>query len=294
MFRSKKQPTQTRKRPDVRRPASSKNFSYYTSSDIRSDKRPEQTIDLSGRPKFKLRLLPTYVAVAVILGSVLFSLTLSPTPQIDTLSGQQLIYHNAKEYADAASQFMKQRFGNHTKFSVDTNRVEEQLLELFPELRTAAIRLPVIGRKPTLVVDIRQPVLLLVTNRQSLVLDATGVAVAEASGLAAERLATLQVVHDENDIEYELGNQAVTSETVHFIKAVKAQFDAQSLQIDRLTLPRSANQLDVKPSGLGYYVKMDISADARLQIGSFLAVKEQGTTPSEYMDVRVPEKVFYK
>lgn len=294
MFRSKKQPTEARRRPEIRRPSSAKNFSYYTSSDIRTDKRPEQTIDLSARPKFKLRMMPTYAAVAVIVGSILFSLTLSPTPQIDTLAGQQLIYHNADEYAEAASRFMKQRLGNHTKFSVDTNRVEEQLLELFPELRTAAIRLPVIGRKPTLVVDIRQPVLLLITSRQSIILDATGVAVAEAGGLAAEQLATLQVVHDQNDIEYELGRQAVTSETVTFIKAVKAQFDAQGLQIERLTLPRSANQLDVKPSGITYYIKMDISADARLQVGSFLAVKEQGTTPSEYMDVRVPEKVFYK
>ena len=112
--------------------------------------------------------------------------------------------------------------------------------------------------------------------------------------LASSAVTGLLTVQDESGLEVHAGDQAVTSETVNFIDNVRRQLSDKKLAIDRLVLPAIANEVDIYIKGLPYRVKADVSGDARLQIGAFLATKESGVNPGEYMDVRVEEKVFYK
>lgn len=270
-------------------------YSYYSNTGSKRIQ-PEGT----GRVRVGryIRLLPAFIAGAVIVISVLVSLTLSTYPAVDTLREQASPYRKTDDYARYTDKVMRDNLSSRTKLTINTKDIEQKLLEEFPELRSVALRLPVLGRRPTLVVDIRQPALMLSTDTQSFVLDKQGVAVSELRNLGADYRQGVPAIRDQSGIELRLGKQALASDTVEFVETVIAQIKAKNLNVSQLTLPASANELDIYIEGLNYFVKTDTSGDARLQVGSFLAVHEhlsgQGTTPSEYIDVRVEERAFYK
>lgn len=197
-----------------------------------------------------------------------------------------------------AEKLLSSSLGNRTKPTINTNAIEQELLNRFPELNAAVLRLPVIGRKPNLVLDIKTPRMLLSNNIKTYVLDRSGVIICESDDIDANLRADLPSVRDESGLELAEGSQAVTTDTVSFVLEASAQLKAQKIEIEQLKLPASANELDIHIKGLRYYVKTDTSGEARLQVGSFMATREhlrdRGITPREYIDVRVGEKVFYK
>ena len=275
-------------------------FNYYANNAQhaqRKEKPNDDTISL-GSIKYRLRLAPTFIALAVIGLSLLMSLTLSSRPSVSTLNSEDSPYRKLDDYAVATEELLSRDLSSKTKLSINTREVEDQLLKLFPELRAAVLRLPVLGRKPSLIIAVEPPVLLLVTNSKSYVLDSSGMVVGEAQTLDYSVRASLLILQDQSGIKLEIGKQAITTETVSFITEATAQLKAKNQSVSQLTLPQSANRLDIYLSSTSYYIKTDVAGSARLQIGSFLAVKDrlegEGVTPLEYIDVRVEEKVFYK
>ncbi len=302
MLGRRQQPA-SRKTGELRAKAASRpSFNYYSGgtgnkADIASK---DSVIHLDGGSlKKRLRLLPTFIAVGIIIGSIFISLTLSTSPSVMLLHGQTSPYRDPAEYAAAAAEIMAQNLSSQTKLTIDTTSVERSLMESFPELRAAVLRLPVLGRKPSIIVDIKPPALLLTTPVNSYVLDNSGMVVSDVSSLEQEARAGLTTVSDKSGfLDMQVGKQALTSDMVRFITGVSEQLAAKGYQISELTLPASVNQLDIRLSGLPYYIKTDTTGDVRLQIGSFLAVKQElegrRSTPAEYIDVRVEEKVFYR
>lgn len=292
-----KKKQQGRRRPQTNR-ETGRTFSYYSgSADSRPVPKAEKIIDLSGAGK-RLRLIPTILLIVAIVGSILFSFTLSSQPNIELVEGQQPVYRPIDEYEAMAEKLLSSNFGNRTKLTINTNAVEQELLNRFPELNAAVLRLPVIGRKPNLVLDIKTPRMLLSNNIKTYALDRSGIIICEANDIDRNLRSELPAVRDESGLELAVGSQAVTTDTVGFVLAVSAQLEAQEIKLSQLKLPASANELDLHIEGLRYFVKTDTSGDARLQVGSFLAAREhlsdRGITPREYIDVRVGEKVFYK
>lgn len=282
-----------RRKPDMqRRPRSALNYYSGNKSEPRLPAAPKPGL------RMRARLLPSVVAAAVIIGSLLYSMTISTTPNVTTLTDTGSPYRELEAYADKADELLSSSLLNKTKLTVNSSKFEGKMLEAFPEVSAVALRLPVIGRKPTLVLDIKPPALVLTTNRRSLVLDNSGMAVADLRQLPDGVRQTLPVLQDQTDLEIAIGKQAITSNTVAFVESLTTQFEAKDLKITQLSLPSAANELDIRIEGVPYYIKTDTTGNARLQAGSFIAVyeqlKRQGITPKEYVDVRVEEKAFYR
>jgi hypothetical protein len=243
-------------------------------------------------------MVPTFIAVAVIILSVVISLTLTPRPSVTTFADEDSPYRTLDAYAAATEEIMSRYAHSKTKLTIDTQDIERQLLERFPELAAARLRLPVLGRQPSLVLDIHPPALVLSGNGTSFVLDQSGTVVGRLGDMVTAPDNTLPRVQDQSGLTLEVGQQAVTTDTVRFITEIMTQLEAKNLRLAQLTLPSSANQLDIRIQDTPYYIKTDIGGSARLQMGSFFAVKQElegrGEVPSEYIDVRVEEKVFYK
>lgn len=271
-------------------------YSYYNSP-AGPKATTDKFIDLS-KTGHRLRLVPTLIAGAVILISLLISLTLSTHPQATIAGGGASPYRQLETYEEEAARILGEDASNQTKLTINTTAVEQQVLDRFPELSDAALRLPVLGRRMTLVLQPRTPALIFVAASKSYILDTTGRVVSDLQVLDSELRAGLLVVQDDSGLSVGPGTQAVTSETVTFVREVSAQLKGHSLSIELLTLPPSANQLDVRLKDTPYYIKMDISGDVRQQVGSLLAVRaylaKEGQSVGEYIDVRVEEKVFYK
>lgn len=273
--------------------------SYYRSASNKDNEAVKSKKDSPNRPYSIFRLSPAVLAVIVIIGSILFSLTLSSSANVTVFNDKPSPYRNQSEYSKKVKQLLDDDLLNKTKFTVSSDEVERRLMEAYPELDSVLLRLPVLGRKPTLVVSIRQPALVLATNTGGgVIVDSSGVAAADIKQLPSSEKQKLPVVIDESGVELKVGQRVLPSETINFILDAKAQIDAKNLKISKMNLPVRVNELDIYIEGLNYYVKTDASTDSRTQLGSFFATKNyldsNNISPAEYVDVRVEEKVFYK
>lgn len=298
-LKNKNNPLERPRKTTAERSASGKQvFSYYNTGAKQRNAGPEAERAIKLDKPNRFRLVPTIIALAIILISVLFSLTISSRPSASTLNDQASPYRPLADYESAVEELIKSNPGNLTKLSLQTNEIEKKLMEKYPELQAAVLRLPVLGRKPSLIIDIKPPALLLATTSNVYVLDSSGVIISEAKYLPQEHRSNLLVVKDESGLPTEVGSHVLPTQTVDFMREAIRQLRDKDLHVSSLMLPQSANELDIKLDGLPYSIKTDVTGDPRLQLGSFLAVKEnlegEGITPAEYVDVRVEEKVFYK
>ena len=108
----------------------------------------------------------------------------------------------------------------------------------------------------------------------------------------------IPTVDDESTIKIELGKSALPGNDVAFIQEVVGQLAAKGLKTSSVVLPRAAEALDVRIEGQPYFIKFSLQTDAKVAVGSFLAVKQkldnEHIVPGQYIDVRVEGKAYYK
>ncbi len=272
-----------------------RSFSYYSADKTPQPGRVERK-RISGHTGLKrLRMIPTFIALAAIFLSIVYSTTLTTTPKV-LFAGDSSPYRSAAEYQKLASKILQRSLLSRSKLTINTDRVNENMLTEAPELDAAKLVLPIIGRRPTITLHARVPSLILTTKTNAFILDSTGKAVSDTRQLPSSTREGLLTLQDESGLELRIGDQALTSETVNFILNVQSQLSDKKLTINRLSLPATPNEVDIYIEGLKYFIKADVSGDVRLQMGTFLATKDKlgSKAPGEYMDVRVEEKVFYK
>ncbi len=295
---------------DVRQglqPGQSPVFSYYNNrpADIVSPvKRTKnrQAIDHTQTPGqgivYYLRHIPSYIAVTIIVLSLLYSITLETTPKI-VLSKptQNSLLQDPLVYQQAIAKLLNRSQFNKTKLTINTESIERQIEQQFPELQMATISLPMIGRKPVIGLDAAQPTLILSTSSGDFIIGQDGRALINVAKLGS-RTPSLPTVKDDNGLMVEQGKIAMTKESVAFITTVVFQLQQKGIIVQTIQLPPIVNELRLTPQNQPYYIKFDLGSDALQQAGTFLAVKErlddQKITPSEYVDVRVNERAYYK
>jgi hypothetical protein len=130
------------------------------------------------------------------------------------------------------------------------------------------------------------------------VVDENGRIIAEARDVESSVRDKLPVLLDESGLTLDRGNYALPQGTVAFVREVSAQLTAQGYKIQSMVLPAEPNEMHVRIEGQSYYVKFELRGEGRVQAGSYSATKEKleagKVTPREYIDVRVPGKIYYK
>jgi hypothetical protein len=160
--------------------------------------------------------------------------------------------------------------------------------------------LPVLGQKPVIYLQLTRPALVLVSaNGGAYVLDETGRVLAPASQVDNLDALKLPTVSDDSGLKVSVGRLALPNTTVSFITDVIYQLQRAGVPFSKLTLPQAIQELDVSLTGKNYIVKFNTHTNTvRGQAGSYLAVQasldKQGKTPTEYIDARLPGRVYYK
>ena len=230
--------------------------------------------------------------VALIVMALVYSLLVRPSPQL-LISSQ--LYHPAGVYKAYATHEL-QSFGNHNKISFNQSSVIQALRTKFPEIVNASLELPIFSQNPTIRLSISEPSLFLDSQNSRYIVDDQGVAVVKATEIPA--IKGLTPLTDQSGFATSPGRQVLTSQDVAFIKFLAAQCRGSGVPIESLTLPPLANQLNLRTRDHQYYVKFFLSGDPLRQIGQFIAARHQFEVnhkqPSQYLDVRIAGKVFYK
>jgi len=280
-------------------------FSYYTSRITEAPESPktvrrklspaEETQQRPVRRRFVTGWL-FWVLLLIGIGCAGKLLVLSSNPQVVVVGKTATTARYLRPdstYAAAAHKLLNSSLANHTKLTVDTEGVDQALKHEFPELLSTSLSVPFLGNRPVLYVQPADPSLVLQATYGNYAINQTGLVLSSLTRLPAQ----VPLVVDQSGLTPKPGKQVLPGTTVAFAQTVAYQFKAAQLTISNFVLPANAPyELDVRLAGRPYVIRFNLQADARTQSGAAIATLQQlGTTsPSQYVDVRVPGRVYYK
>lgn len=243
------------------------------------------------RRKLALGFLDILI-ISVILFGLIYSLIIKPQPQ---LAVNDLSYHSREDYRLALVSRLSQ-FKNRNKMTLDQRAIEESIKRQFPEVADVSIQLPLVGQSPSVTLAVAAPTFFLSSEGKSYIVDSTGVAVNRSDQMP--HVKDLPLIVDQSGFPVETGVKVLSGSAVGFIQAVLDQSKTSQVPIKSLSLPAAAQELHLRTEDKGYFVKFYLGGDAQTQIGQFLAARQQFSKdkldPSQYLDVRVHGKIFYK
>ncbi len=276
-------------------------FSYHSnrSQSERISGRTEQHRDRRA-PRFDFRNVPTWLAIIIIIGSCLYALTLTSNAKVEiTSEGSVTLARDTATYQSAVDDIISQSAFSYTKLTINTESIATQLQQQFPEIESVAVSIPLLGHRPAVAIQTAQPAFLLASTRSgAYYIDAEGRVMVKAGDIPSESVKGVVTVRDDSGIEAVPNKQLLPKDTVSFIATIINQLKAKNIPIEALILPTKPYEVQLRIQGAPYLVRFSTEEDSRQQIGTYLAVKdklaEQGTTPAEYIDVRVGERAYYK
>ncbi len=245
--------------------------------------------------------LGMFIAGVALIVCVIYSLQLSNQPKVVSLASSSTDYflQSTDVYQRAAAKAFASSIFNDNKITVNTVGIQNRLQKEFPELSDVSVTIPLMSHRPIVYIAPTTPSLILANSKDSFVLDNNGKALLQTSQVASIDKLKLPTITDQSGLQVKKGDIALAGTEVEFIRIVRAELEAKGVAIETITLPTAAYELDVKPSGVGYFVKFNMHEDsARQQAGTFLAVRArlatQAITPSSYIDVRLDGRAYYK
>ena len=308
----KKMPARARQRRvtnTVSEATPTRNVYSYTSRkrNDRSAPRKKVTEVSSTKKSFLYNLLAKGSSGLVILGVVLITiylLSLSPRPVLRSVGGEGVMFlqvHDSKTYAAAVQDELSSSLWNRSKLTIKPADIKANLEQKFPELESVTVVIPFLGIKPIVYIEPAQPALVLAATNGSYVLNQDGKVLIMQSNLPPSvDLKNVPVVTDQSSLKATLNKQALTKNDINFIRVVLAQLNAKQIKYDSILLPASANEMDVHITGQPYHVKFNLHnyKTGREQAGTFMATLQeltrQNIVPSEYIDVRLERRAYYK
>ncbi len=247
----------------------------------------------------RLVRLPMIFSVVLILGCLVYVSLLDSNPRVMLVSSSsgKSLQRSESVYQSFIADQLDNNITNKSKVSINTRPITAALQKQFPEVSTAVITLPLLGHRPIVYISVSSPAFVLATTNGAYYMSTDGRPLVRVSDVA-NPISGLTTVSDATGISISVGQQALPTDTVAFISQVIEQLTASKIPIDQVSLPLEANELEVRVTGQPYRVRYNLLGDAKLQTGTFLAVKNRlqgsGEMPTEYIDVRVAERAYYK
>jgi hypothetical protein len=288
----KKNKNQTQRQPRLSGRSRTALSTYYRSETSSASKSPFRTppVKRSAR-RFVFGFLDIII-LGLLLAGVIYSLLINPEPKLLISSAA---YRDKADYQIAADQIFSD-LKNRNKLTFSEDGVVKELKNKFPEISGASVELPFFSQRPTLRLAIAKPSLLLVNGGQSYVIDSDGIVTGKQADV--KNAAGLAKVTDQSGFLARAGRPALSSNDVNFINILVSELKRAKVPIASLTLPPAAEELDLRAADQGYYVKFFLGGEVLRQAGQYLAARhnfqQKGSPPDEYLDVRVPGKIFYK
>ncbi len=306
-FRRNKQTLTQKPQAQRQRPTTARKsvFSYYargtssSSQNLGRDQNQNNYKSSSSGYRFRFKHIPSYIALIAILIAVINTLLLEARPRIVLVQTTGTVQREAKIYQDGIEDIWSSSLLNRSKLSVNTDKISSQISKQYSELASVEIELPLLGKRPTIRITPTRPTLELITSNGAFYVNSAGRILAQTKELNKNKLEDLAVIHDESGTRVEAGEVVIPSPQVTFLHKLHSYLIAQDVPITSMTLPlTAANQVDLRVDGQPYYVKFSMDSDPRQAVGTYLAavakLESDGGKPGEYIDVRVPEKVFYR
>lgn len=278
-------------------------FSYYANR-LPSDTarlRSEQTLvapsvgqkDKDSRSLLSLIGMWLSLALFVLLLGKLLALQTHSRVIISARNTSNVSSETLARYQATADDLLKGSILNRSKATIDTTGIAKAMQAQFPELESVVVTVPIVGARPIVYILPVQALISIETTKGTYSLGSNGRVIAKLTATQNDGV----VVRDLSGVPPELGQPLLPASTMTFIQSLTYQFERAGQKIDALTLPAaSPYEIDAHVTGRSYTIKFNLEEDAKQQSGAALGVIKQvgGSGPSQYIDVRVPERAYYK
>lgn len=295
MIGRKKKPVKMRRNPHVQRQKQS-SFQYSsnraqserTVRDHSAEDKADSAFENSARKAFVALAGLAFIALAAYFS------VLSAKPDVVIVNKQPAVRSG---YQEAAAQIVGDNFLNHSKLTLNRQKITAEMQSKFPEMSDIDVSTPIFGRNAVVKTSISAPVLALVSGSGTYLINDRGVVLFKLSG-STEAFKELLMVNDQSGTSVTVGKPALTSEQVAYALDVARQSEAKDIPVTSVELVAGGGELNVKHQGLSYIVKYSVYEDSRQSFGTFIASREYADKtklkPAEYIDVRIPERAYIK
>lgn len=293
MFMSKdKEPN--RKRNPV---ATTKVHSYYTPS-----QQERIDIDMSSRRSIKrsaslrnARLrFEKVVGVAFAVFIIYLLVALKGQPLVVVSSNVSGI--DNQRYSVRINELFKSSVFNSNKLTLLRSRIEHSLLDEYPELKSAQVKYSFVGRRPEVYLEAYALPFDYEALGKHYLVSETGKNVGLLDQLPTQVNPLL--IRDESGVQAKVGDYELRSSDVSFIESVKVLLAQKGRRVESIRITSVPREIYVKITDTSYQVRMYLEDAPDTQLGTFLAAEktlgEGGEVPSQYIDVRAGEKVFWQ
>ncbi len=313
-FAKKKQPQSARPRqrdslkpkakipPTISYSDSTRQIRMSGASNQVRDRNMRQIETINESDSSNLKRWSVFSGLVIFLIAIIVGLGLSTRANIDIVQPNGFSYmpHSLAQYQETASLAISSSVFNRFKTTISSNDIAVYMEQRYPEIAYVAVTVPLFGFTPTVHIQLAKPVLIYsVDNAGSYLVSSSGFIVAGATSVPQSELKGLPDVNTVNSVPYKNQVQVLTSASVTFIETVEQALAIKGVLITKMNLVPMAEELDVYPKGAPYFIKFNLNqSDALSQVGTYLAtianLKKQNILPSQYIDVRLDGRAYYK
>jgi len=266
--------------------------SYYAVSNTgsRASAPPVKRKHRFFRPSFaRLTRASLTISIIIIAG---YMLTLYRQSIVNT--DVQLRSHEI--YRDFIDTELRSSILNYSKLTLRASDISTRLKDRYGEIESVEIRVDILGKRPTFLIDTHTASLILDANGSRWYISSAGTVMDETSNLAIQD--SLPVLKDSSGVLVEVGQSYLRSDDANFISVVGEVARKSGVSVRYFELTATTREIRLFTTEDPYYVKMYLEEEPLEQAGLWLAarnnIREQGSAPAEYIDIRAGEKVFWK
>lgn len=229
--------------------------------------------------------------ILAILVAFVYSLLVRPSAK---LSVSNDTFHSQAEYQVVVNKQLT-TLKDRNKITFDEASLSSAIERSFPEVESVDIELPILGEQPIVHLKIGKPAFFIRSSGKDYLLSANGVAVGYKSDYP--NIGKLVQITDKSGFEVNVGKPILSTDNINFLNTLLAELARSQVPIKELVLPNSPAEADLYTQDAAYYTKFYMGGDAIIQSGQYLAARnsfKSQPAPSQYLDVRVAGKIFYK
>lgn len=277
-------------------------YSYYSSSSKSLNSNERQAIANQVKNEPKKRYLRSilknwfYLLVGIILAiTFIYSLRLNPPAKV-IIDGPQ--YRSAEQYQQLIDSSLKVSWLNNFKPLVDESAIETYIKENLAEVSIVSIKSLIFGSHPQVILKTDNPLAIFSESDNKYVLGQNGRVLLPLAD--SSQINNLPQIINNSSVKAEEGIQFISPNQADAIEKIIYQFSANGGNLSNLVMeiPIQPNEILLKDSSKGnYYVRFSLDPETvEQQYGAYLAVINRlgSSPPTQYIDVRLAEKVFVR
>lgn len=300
LFRRKKKQSRSAVTATQNTPREQKVFSYYTSShkQLNSVKRTNRLDNATQAASRHGRMLKSHwfglTAFVILLISSIYIVSLSFTPHI-VVNGT--VYRPLGEYQTFAEKELKANPLNLVKPTLQRSSIEAKLKQQIPEASQIVVSAPLLGRRTNVTITMDEPAAVMKQQgSQDLIISERGRLLLAAN--QSKSTTNLPVIVNQSGVTGKAGEQFLRPDDMRSLTSLFEQIKLSASSASYILPPQTREILMLEPSR-GVYQDRFLFGDTLLQqYGALRAtqkkLQEMGATPSEYIDARLANKIFYK